>query len=1291
MKKVLIIMAIICMAFSVSAQNKYAVLITGDYAAKNVPEQDRWKSNSNGETNNSPMLEFWNDTYLMWELLQANGYSRENIFVLFADGVDYQSQCPRYQSPEGITVTNFAATITNVTNVFTGFRYGTNGMPQLTENDFLFVWVFDHGGASNGHSYFYLIDGSMSDTQFAALLDPLPAHRKAYWMQQCHGGGFADELSANNTVFIAACQDYQLARRADNRTNNGTPAIENENCEGVVCPHGEFNFHMFSVTNQESPAGYNQYDNVPYSTGDLNWDNIISMLEANLWNVNKNSYIPSGWETPLYDDIGNIGAFMSLRYPTLICDNLYSSETHRGIIGVTKEVHVYNGQTLTLTGVSAVELWNNASLIVDEGGTLVIDGDVTFNGTHNNTLIIYGNLVQNTGSTLTFEDMEVIGYAPVFTLNGASFVNTELKYKPYNSSGLSAATTVGNLTVHNCNFYNPDKLIAILVEKSHSCDIYGNTITASGGDGICLKYSGNAVSNKVTRKVRNNEIYGCADAGLVIHATTCNVLMNDIHTNRYGVRLVGNCNVLNFKGLCSALSPTMTQYIHDNDEYEIYMMQGCNPKTMRYNSIRKTSFGTTPYLYYDNLFSTPIPDTITVILNEWGSNFVPYLHLQSNAGAVYRYLPYWVFGDCSNDTNLAEELVALADSLCEAEEYRLAKETYMQIIEDYPSTVCAVVALKALLPLESLVGEDYVTLKQYYLTDESIVGDETLAKVGLYLANRCDEALGNYDVAIAWYENVITNPISSDAEIATAIIDLGNLYLEIEEKGAKAMGKLTQYKPESWDYCTEQFVKLLSSLTGKPNETKREIEYGYWADTVTQQPEGYVVDAEGNVEIYTPEGLAWLSCVVNGLNGCEPDNFDGRTVRLMADLNLEETYGLMNLVPIGSREHRFMGTFDGQNHSIDGLFIINSLGEEMRMDMGLFGYLYHGTVKNLSLNSGFYAYMHPFDMNTGTYELYYDALVAAVADSLSVVDGCTCRLKKLEAVGNAHPGGTYMASVVGLNRNSIVRNCSYEMDRYSQLGDIDVGGIVLRNLCEGDYADAIVENCYFYGSLMGSYSDENMGGIVCFNETVSNGKNAIVRNCYSELLDYLTGHYNKGCIVAYNSEGSVVENCFADVSGQQGTNIGLFGTNNGEIVNCTDFIPSETGGVLGEDISINGQSTDELCKALNWWVHSNETGGNYYSWIVGDHSIPVFDATTTSLLENDGALLVVFPNPAINTIQVQGIEPKEIKLFNSLGQNVRTISGTNVIKVDGLQQGVYLLRIVATDGTSHVARVAVSR
>lgn len=82
------------------------------------------------------------------------------------------------------------------------------------------------------------------------------------------------------------------------------------------------------------------------------------------------------------------------------------------------------------------------------------------------------------------------------------------------------------------------------------------------------------------------------------------------------------------------------------------------------------------------------------------------------------------------------------------------------------------------------------------------------------------------------------------------------------------------------------FIFLLLCLfhTEAMSHAQNSLEYDYWADTVTEQPEGYVVDTEGNVEIFTPEGLAWLSCVVNGLNGCEPDSFDGRTVKLMADL-----------------------------------------------------------------------------------------------------------------------------------------------------------------------------------------------------------------------------------------------------------------------------------------------------------------------------------------------------------------------------------------------------------------------
>ena len=37
-----------------------------------------------------------------------------------------------------------------------------------------------------------------------------------------------------------------------------------------------------------------------------------------------------------------------------------------------------------------------------------------------------------------------------------------------------------------------------------------------------------------------------------------------------------------------------------------------------------------------------------------------------------------------------------------------------------------------------------------------------------------------------------------------------------------------------------------------------------WVDSIVTQPEGYYMDAEGNVEISSSDGLVWLISVVNG-------------------------------------------------------------------------------------------------------------------------------------------------------------------------------------------------------------------------------------------------------------------------------------------------------------------------------------------------------------------------------------------------------------------------------------------
>ena len=69
--------------------------------------------------------------------------------------------------------------------------------------------------------------------------------------------------------------------------------------------------------------------------------------------------------------------------------------------------------------------------------------------------------------------------------------------------------------------------------------------------------------------------------------------------------------------------------------------------------------------------------------------------------------------------------------------------------------------------------------------------------------------------------------------------------------------------------------------------------------------------------------------------------------------------------------------------------------------------------------------------------------------------------------------------------------------------------------------------------------------------------------------------------------------------------------------------------------------------------------------------------------------LAVWPNPATETVYIEGSEVAEVQVYNALGQMVKTVRGTNEIDLSGLVNGVYLLRVTDADGKNHVARVAV--
>ena len=79
----------------------------------------------------------------------------------------------------------------------------------------------------------------------------------------------------------------------------------------------------------------------------------------------------------------------------------------------------------------------------------------------------------------------------------------------------------------------------------------------------------------------------------------------------------------------------------------------------------------------------------------------------------------------------------------------------------------------------------------------------------------------------------------------------------------------------------------------------------------------------------------------------------------------------------------------------------------------------------------------------------------------------------------------------------------------------------------------------------------------------------------------------------------------------------------------------------------------------------------------------------TSVQEQDFQQITLYPNPAKETVLIEGAKASDVQVYNALGQLVKTVRGTNEIDLSGLVDGVYLVRITDVDGRSHAARVVV--
>ena len=244
--------------------------------------------------------------------------------------------------------------------------------------------------------------------------------------------------------------------------------------------------------------------------------------------------------------------------------------------------------------------------------------------------------------------------------------------------------------------------------------------------------------------------------------------------------------------------------------------------------------------------------------------------------------------------------------------------------------------------------------------------------------------------------------------------------------------------------------------------------------------------------------LAGLAQLVNGGN-----EFSGKTITLVNDIVLNEgvlgANGELNddgsfnpWTPIGSVSNYFNGTFDGQNHTISGIYISNSSDYQ-----GLFGCV-DGTIQNLSVTD---SYIKADDYvggivgysNGGTVSNCFNSgTVTGEADYASV-GGIVGGNRYGSNVSNCFNSGTVtggskarVGGIVGFNDRSTVSNCFNIGEVMGTGSGAYVGGIVGYNTA----VDGMVMNCSNIGEVIGRDSGASVGGIVGY---INNGN---VSNCY---------------------------------------------------------------------------------------------------------------------------------------------------------------------------------------------------
>ncbi len=272
--------------------------------------------------------------------------------------------------------------------------------------------------------------------------------------------------------------------------------------------------------------------------------------------------------------------------------------------------------------------------------------------------------------------------------------------------------------------------------------------------------------------------------------------------------------------------------------------------------------------------------------------------------------------------------------------------------------------------------------------------------------------------------------------------------------------------------CSLLFSSLCTAASAEPTVTSD------YTPLITEQDRLWYTNPEqaGVYVISNAAELAYFNWILRGENGVKQDSFNGKTVRLDADIVWNAgTAGESGFAPAGDVIYRwtpagvasdpawkgFRGTLDGQGHCISGLYM-----EQSDNCLGFFVSLRDAVVKNIALVNTY------FSMNSTDALQWYGGTVAAQAYGKS----CTFENIHVEVYQSNNTANyvQYVGGILGSN-GTASSNTPVSFSDCTVEGVVSgyaaVGGILGTNTA----SRALLTDCVCYAELN---SNKESGGMI---------------------------------------------------------------------------------------------------------------------------------------------------------------------------------------------------------------------